>query len=285
MFRIEFFLLFFFVSSVSCTYNDGDKNFQDSSMYDFAHPKVIKLGDELNEISGIVYYPKDTSVFAIVDEEGRLYKIPLKQPGNTRQWKFDKKHDFEDLVLVDSTFYVLVSNGDIEKVRFKGDEIITSSSNFSDFLKGENEFESLYYDKDSASLVMMCKSCEADPKKSVSRFLYTISDSVPAYKTALSLNMAPVAEKLAINKHLKASAAAINPVNKDLYVVSSILKLIVIFDAKGDFKEVYKLDPVLYKQPEGIAFTPEGNLIISNEWSEDGFATLLLMKNKKGGEQ
>ena len=92
--------------------------------------------------------------------------------------------------------------------------------------------------------------------------------------------MAPVAEKLAINKHLKASAAAINPVNKDLYVVSSILKLIVIFDAKGDFKEVYKLDPVLYKQPEGIAFTPDGDLIISNESADEGPATLLLMKNK-----
>lgn len=287
MFNKIFFFVFtgtIFLICNSCSNDGDDKKFPNSGMYDFANPKQIRLVEELNEISGLTYYPKDTSVFAIVDEDGILYKIPLKNPNHIKQWKFDKKRDFEDLVLVDSTFYILVSNGDIEKVQFQGDQIVTARTKFSDFSETQNEFESLYLDTDSNRLVLICKSCVDDPKKSISRFYYTYKDSVPAYKPCLSVNMAPVAEKLGTNKHLKPSAAAINPITKDLYLVSSILKMVVVFNSKGDFKELFKLDPGLYKQPEGICFTPEGDMVISNEWAEDGFATLLLMKNKKKGK-
>ena len=270
---------FFIVAG--CGDIDSKKEFSNSPMYDFANPKVIKLPEELDEISGIAYYAKDTSVFAIVDEDGLLFKIPLKHPANFRQWKFDKKRDFEDIVLVDSTFYVLISDGDIESIVFKGDNITTARSKFSDFSASGNEFETLYASEDSTGLILFCKTCEGDPKKTISRFMYNYSDSARTYKPMLSINMAPVAEKLGINKHLKASAAAINPVTKELYVVSSIQKLVVVFDANGNFKELFKLDPGLYKQPEGIAFTPAGDLIISNEFADDGFATLLLMKNKR----
>lgn len=256
------------------------RSFANSPHYNFAEPKVIKLPEELDEISGLAYYPKDTSVFAIVDEAGILFKIPLKNPTNIRQWKFDKKRDFEDLVLIDSTFYVLVSDGDIESIQFHGDSIVTQRSRFSEFLSTENEFESLYFDHDLNALVMLCKSCADDPKKALGRFLYGYADSIPGYKNYTSVNTSIVADKLGETKHLKPSAAAINPVTQDLYIVSSIHSIVMVFDAKGEFKELYKLDPVLYKQPEGIAFTPDGDLIISNESAEEGPATLLLMKNK-----
>lgn len=106
-------------------------------------------------------------------------------------------------------------------------------------------------------------------------------DSVGIYTPYKTLNVQPVLEKLGVEKHLKPSAGAINPITGDFYLVSSIQKLIVIFAPDGSFKELYKLDPGLYKQPEGIAFTPDGDLVISNEYAQDGFATLLLMKNKK----
>ena len=286
--RSHFFYVFLFAAYimlvVSCSSVKNDKEFSNSPAYNFADPKEIKLPEELDEISGIVYYPKDTSVFAIVDEAGSMFKIPLKRPNYIKQWKFDKKRDYEDIVLVDSTFYILVSNGDIEKVNFSGDSIITSKSNFSDFSKSNNEFESLYFDADSSKLILLCKSCEEDSKKIISRFSYSFREAKPAYANIQSLNTVGVSEKLATNKHMKASAAAINPLTGELYVISSIIKLLVVYKKDGEFKELFKLDPAIYKQPEGIAFTPEGDLIISNEFAENGFGTLLLMKNKKKGK-
>lgn len=258
------------------------RHYKNSDMYDFSNPKLLELPQELDEISGIVYYPKDTSVFAIIDEDGILFKISLNNPRQVKSWKFDKKRDFEDLVLLDSNFYALISNGDVEKISFTGNTISTSRSNFSDYSKSANEFETLYADNDS-TLVLICKTCEADDKKAIGQLAYSIADSFP-YRPLPSLDMTPVNKKLGVNKYLKPSAGAINPITKDLYLVSSIQNLLVIFNSKGVFKELYKLDPGLYKQPEGLAFTPEGHLIISNEFGEEGLPTLLLMKNKKTGK-
>ncbi len=57
----------------------------------------------------------------------------------------------------------------------------------------------------------------------------------------------------------------------------------MIADNKGNVKEVYELDPVIYKQPEGITFTPWGDLLISNEAAESGNANILIFKSKKKG--
>lgn len=275
-------ILSILIQLFSCNSVNTRNDFPNSDMYDFANPKVLNLPAELDEISGIAYYPKDTSVFAIIDEDGILFKVPLKNPTAFRQWKFDKKRDFEDLVLVDSTFYVLVSNGDIVTINFNGNKLENFKTNYSDEKKDVTEFETLYKLPDSNLLVMVCKSCEQDNKKSLSTFSYAYNkDSIGIYDNYKALNMEPVMEKTGVEKHLKPSAGAVNPVNGDFYLLSSIQKTLVIFAPDGTFKALYKLNPALYKQPEGIAFTPEGDLIISNEFAQEGFATLLLMKNKK----
>ena len=273
-----------FLSLTSCD-SIGKKNkYQNTDMYDLANPKVITLSPDLDEISGITYYAKDTSVFAIIDEAGILFKIPLKNPDAVRQWEFDKKKDFEDIVLVDSTFYVLVSNGNIETIRFDNNKIYTESSDFSANSKDITEFESLYLEKDSGKMIIVCKSCDSDPKTTFSSFAYNYKDSTKPYEPHIRFDMSPMAQSMNIDKRLKASAAAINPVTDDIYIISSVLKLLVITDRKGTFKNAIKLDPGIYKQPEGMAFTPEGDLIISNEFAEDGFGNLLIMKNKKKGK-
>jgi DNA-binding beta-propeller fold protein YncE len=96
--------------------------------------------------------------------------------------------------------------------------------------------------------------------------------------------VAPVMKKLGLPKmKLKPSAAAINPVTNELYILASVNNLLVVTDRQGKFKEVYVLDPGIYKQPEGITFTPAGDMIISNESHETGLANILILKNKKKG--
>jgi len=58
---------------------------------------------------------------------------------------------------------------------------------------------------------------------------------------------------------------------------------LIVTDRSGKFKEVFELDPGIYKQAEGIAFTPAGDMIISNESHKTGLANILILKNKKKG--
>jgi len=278
--QIRFAVIFSFLLW-GCSANKKKLHFSNSDRYDLASPVVVKLPQALDEISGVVYYPKDTSVFAIIDEDGLLFKVGLDKKRSIKKWDFDKKRDFEDVVLKDSVFYVLVSNGDVETVQFgKNDSVIASHSKFPDADKKINEFESMYYDDSLKQLVMLCKNCEDDDSKIVTAWGYDIATQQYT-PSVFTIDMLPIAEKFGERKmKLKASAAAINPVTNELYILSSIEHMLVITDRHGVFKELYQLDPALYKQAEGIAFTPAGDLIISNESHETGAGTILLIKNK-----
>ena len=238
----------------------------------------------MSEISGIVFYPKDSSLFAIKDEAGILYKIFLTKENVISHWRFDKKRDFEDLVMLDSVFYVLVSNGDIETIQFGKDNAVTTSLiTFPDEYKSKSEFESMYYDDSLKQLILVCKDCNKNAEDSVAVWGYSLETKKYTSMSSV-INISPVSDpKDAKLIKLRPSAAAINPVTNELYIVNSINKLLVITDRNGKLIATHELDPDLYLQPEGIAFTPWGDLIITNEFVDNVSANVLVIKNKKKG--
>jgi hypothetical protein len=270
---------FFFLLNTGCSDN-GRAQYESPEGYDFSKPWLLKLPIELDEISGIVYYPKDTSVFAINDEFGWLYKIHLAGTHDIRKWKFSDAGDYEDLVMIDSIFYALGSNGNIESFTFgDSNKVYVHDAQFP--TKG-NEFEILYYDSVSRKLSLICKDCDVDKKKSLTRYFFDpVTKSYPDSTTSIDVNKIAImlGEK---NLKFKPSAAAINPVTGELFIVSAVNDLLVIADQHGIPKISYHIDGKLFKQPEGIAFTPEGDLLISNEAADKGVANILLFKyNKK----
>ncbi len=261
---------------ISCS---SQTQFASPKGYDLNKPVKVYLEAQLSEISGIVYYPKDTGVFAISDATGSLYKIFPDKNAMVQKWKFGKNQDYEDLQLHDSIFYILSSSGNIVSIKFvTADSLQTSEYQFP---QNKVEFETLYFDSTLNKLILICKDCKEDKKKEVSTFAFDILNhtySDGPYKID--------ADKIAAMLHedkikFKPSAAAINPLTHELFILSSVNKAIVIADKNGNVKEVDQLDPALYKQPEGIAFTPKGDLLISNESSKEGSADILVIKFKK----
>jgi uncharacterized protein YjiK len=247
--------------------------------YDLTKPYQFKLPLELDEISGVAYYTKDSSVFAINDEKGLLYKIRVGDKKQVSWWKFSDGADFEDLTLVDSTFYVLQSNGTIIRIKFDpAGRVAIKTFPFS-YGKG-NEFEILYWDESKKKLILMCKDCDADKKSALTTYSfdpvsYQFSDS------SFSIDVKMIAGSLNVKKfRFKPSAAAINPVDSSLYIISAINKMLVVTDRDGHFKKAYPVNHALFKQPEGITFTPWGTIIISNESAGVGVADILIFSKK-----
>ena len=195
-----------------------------------------------------------------------------------QKWKFGHNQDYEDLQLHDSIFYILSSSGNIVSIKFfTADSLQTEEYKFP---QNKVEFETLYFDSSLNKLILVCKDCKEDKKKEVSTFAFDIVNhnySEGPYKID--------ADKIAAMLHedkikFKPSAAAINPLTHELYILSSVNKAIVVADKNGNIQKVYQLDPSVYKQPEGIAFTPKGDLLISNESAKDGEANILVIKLK-----
>ncbi len=78
----------------------------------------------------------------------------------------------------------------------------------------------------------------------------------------------------------KPSAAAIHPVTKELYIISSVSSALAIADRDGKVKSAYSLDNKIFKQPEGLTFTPAGDMIVSNESAGIGSGNILIFKYK-----
>ena len=131
---------------------------------------------------------------------------------------------------------------------------------------------------------MICIDCEDDNDKFTTAWLYDpVGDSyTPSiYKIALD----PIAQKIGTEKiKFRPSAAAVHPRTKDIWIVSSTNGLIVVIDHKGNMKDVYTLNRGIFNQPEGISFTPWGDLLIANEAGDKYHSpNLLIFKPKNKG--
>lgn len=281
-----FFLIFAMASSnlVACKGKKHKKAAADTtsvaslpkSHYNLSAPEVIPLGDKLHEISGISYIAPNI-ILSENDEQGKIFTIDPTKPDDTNypSVKFGSKDDYEDIVVIDTTAFLLISDGEIVEVPGFSKTEEVKGAIIAQMGGRHNEFETLYYDKSVNSLIMLCKSChhEKNEIRTAYRFdLVTKKFSDTAYYT---ISIGDIAGKIN-ESDIKffPSAAAIHPVLDKLYIVSSIGKLLVVTDKHGKVEETYKLEPALFKQPEGITFAPNGDMFISNEGG-DGRATLL----------
>ena len=253
--------------------------------YNLNKPIVAKLPPMLDEISGILFYPKDKSLFAIHDERGWLYKIYTGKTDKVEKWKYAVGADFEDVALADSIFFAIKSNGSITAFRFlKTDSPIVKT--FKLPKTDKREFETLYYDSARQQLMMVCKDCESDETNMTSVFAFDYKQMKYLDSPVFYIDAKQIEKKLGDKiPKFKPSAGAINPKTGELFLISSVNKILVVAKEDGKVEDVFQLDSKLFKQPEGLTFTPEGDLLISNESAGLGPATILLFKYKQSPQQ
>ncbi|MES1226382.1 MAG: hypothetical protein ABUT20_63490 [Bacteroidota bacterium] len=244
--------------------------------YDLSAPQRITLGEKLHEISGISFI-SDHIILGENDEHGKIFSIDPTKSDDTNypSVRFGDKGDYEDIVVIDTTAYLLISDGEIVEVRGFSKAAEVTGNIIAQMGGKHNEFESLYYDKSANSLIMLCKSCHHEKDQMRTAYKFDLTSRKFSDTAFFTISIPDVAAKIKESEvRFFPSAAAIQPVQDKVYIITSIGKLLVIADKKGKVEEVYKLDPSLFNQPEGITFAPNGDMFISNEGG-DGKATLL----------
>lgn len=241
----------------------------------------------LEEISGISWTGKGT-LACIQDEDGIIYCYNLEKEKVVSKAKFGKDGDYEDISIVKNTAYVLKSNGHIFRVKnFKKDEI--KVKRYKTPLSNKNDAEGMVYDSSESRLLIACKgspSIEKENPHKGYRAVYSFDlgtnqlleepvylidlRKIEGYKDQGNFTQASskLAKILGITDpygNFRPSGIAIHPLTDEIYMISSVGKLLVVLDREGYILGVQALDPNLFRQPEGICFSPEGVLYISNE--------------------
>ncbi|UYQ93367.1 hypothetical protein MKQ68_25115 [Chitinophaga horti] len=272
-----FALLLALLSCNGLTDGQGSK-YASPAGYDLNTPQKLHVRESMQEISGIIHHERDGMFMAINDEEGRIFKMDVTVDEPYENWKFGKNTDYEDLAFTGEDYLVLKSNGMLYWVENMFTDSVSSLS-YEAPVKGKREFETAYYDKAAKGVIIICKSCEVDKKMGrTSAYRFDINtktfDNEPYFQINVEEISKRVKEKKDKLKAFQPSAAAIHPLQKRLYIVSSVNHLLVITSLKGGVEEVFDLPHKRFRQPEGITFAPNGDMYISNEAGE-GTANIL----------
>jgi len=236
--------------------------------YDINKPQKENLGKVLNEISGICFNDDDNSLLAISDSKEKVFQINIdKQKLKDYTNKVvPSNSDIEDVTKVDSAVYMLSSKGTIYELSSKKNDTAKIKA-YSFGSNDQNDFETIYYDPSINSLVMVCKKCPVDKGKDL-RSAYRFDLATKQFDPSAFYTFSTAEVKSLLkddNAKFDPSAAAIHPINKRLYVLSSAGNLLVIADTRGKIIEGYELNPDQFPQAEGIAFSPNGDMFIVNE--------------------
>lgn len=249
--------------------------------YSFDKPNAsFKLAGDLKEISGLSYLDAQ-HLIAVQDEKGKIFKLRISDGKIVDDYRFAKDGDYEGIELVDDEVYVLRSDGDLYRVR-DWDRKKSDSKKFETDLSERYDTEGLSYDAANNRLLIACKEYAGKGRKGMRAvFAFDLDSKELSKEPALILNIKEITSSISDNKLNKAlrnlvapisdlsgfkpSAIAIHPVTKETYVISSVLKLLVVYDSQGQHLRTWQLPPKLMAQPEGLAFLPNGDLFISSE--------------------
>lgn len=269
--------------------------------YDLLNPSTtFNLDASLHEISGLTATSKDGQLACLQDESGQLFYIDAQTGKATPSVIFQNSGDFEGIEFVNNTLWATTSKGKLFKVwnLYKTPFDIETIKNES--LKKEN-IEGLAYDKLTNRLLLASKGDKADGTQLRTIWAYDLQKQTPSVSKAFDIQLtdfqAFLKEKTD-KKHAKLikdyvetpittgfdfgpSGIAVHPLNRHIYIVSSINKILVVLSSEGKILEMAKLDKNLFQQPEGLCFDAEGTLYISNEAKDNPTASLLVFKMTK----
>ena len=297
-------LLLILVIFNGCKFNNQNKNESTENSiapdYQLDLPDTVwQLPAELREISGLAIF-NETTIAAVQDEDARIYLLDNSSGKTISIHDFGPKGDYEGIAMVDSTAWVLKSNGNLYRVEnFRQPHPVVTK--YKTPLSAANNAEGLAYDPETHSLLIACKgkpNLEKGEKYEGFKAIYSFDldelrlRTTPAYLIDLSVIEAFRARGAIREFYIKAtkksglisdalffepSGIAIHPQNNHLYVISHTAKLLLVISREGNIADIKMLPPRLFNQPEGICFANDGTLYISNEGGK-GSASILRFK-------
>lgn len=268
--------------------------------YDINQPdEKYKLPGKLREISGLSWL-KGGKIACVQDEDGKIFVYDTKKDELSDKFNFGKDADYEGIAIVGKGIWVLRSNGNLVGI----DKVSPDAAHktYKTKLDTDNDTEGLCYDEARNRLLIACKedagkgkelkhkrsiyAFDLETKKLVKDPVYVIDykalkDSIK--NSAVFEQYEGLAEFFDPGKGgevFKPSGIAIHPQTKDIYIIATVGKLLVVLDPDGNLKRIVPLDSKVFKQPEGITFNKKGTLFISNE-GRGGDANILKFKQRK----
>jgi uncharacterized protein YjiK len=269
--------------------------------YDLNAPNsTFELDASLREISGLTTTPKPELLAGVQDEKGQLFYINKKTGQVTPSVIFAEDGDFEGIEFVGDTLWIAKSKGRLFKL-WNLDKTPFDMATFKiESLKKAN-IEGLGYDAKRNRLLLAQKGEKTDAATTRSIFAFDLKNQTPSVSKVFEIGLSDFKTFLADKKAKKyqhlvedyvtntvptgvewgPSGVAIHPPSGNIFILSSINKVLIITSPEGKVLEMVKLDKNRYPQPEGICFDPDGTMYLSSEAKDDPKGKVYVFKQQR----
>ncbi len=239
------------------------------SRYDLSdkHATQFILPKRLSEASGLVM-TSDGRLFSEEDERGVVYQLDYATGKIIKQFslgKFGVKGDFEDIAVKGKTFYLMESDGTIYEFPEGADGGSVSFRTYDTFLSAKNDVEGLCYDSETDCLLLLCKGY---PGKGYSEYKAVYSFSLKTKRLAEKPRfLIPLKEviKNSPNGIFQPSGITRNPKTGTFFILAAHGFSIIELSKDGKILAQQAIDKKVNPHAEGIAFAPDGSLILCND--------------------
>jgi uncharacterized protein YjiK len=262
----------------------GKEDFLNSS--DKSSIKILTtwlLPKELLEVSGISWM--DEERFACVqDELGKVFIFNIRLNKIEQEISFAEKGDYEGVAVVGNVLYVLDANGTIFEIGEynNGNPKITV---YKTHLKKKQDAESLAYDKKNNRLLVAVKSVDLNSNDYKGIYAFDLKtkrmEESPVYKIDLNNKIFDKVNKGKIENSIRPSDLAIHPLTGDIYILEGTKPKLLIMNSEETLISLYDLKGSDFPQAEGIAFSADGKMYISNEGGNKEPGNILQVELKK----
>lgn len=230
-----------------------------------------ELPQVLEEISAISYISENRFA-CIQDEAGTIFIYNTASGKIEKEIPFADQGDYEGLAVVGQDAYVLRADGQIFQVRNYGGPN-PSTIEYKTHLTSRHDTEGMCYDPKNNRLLVTIKSSElySDDFKGI--YSFDLKQLKMAEEPVLMIDLKDKAFESVKGKKkgsvMQPSEIAIHPETGDIYITEGAKPKLLVMDSTGNIKAIKKLDNTDFNQPEGISFSPEGTMYISNEGSKN----------------
>lgn len=222
----------------------------------------------LQEVSGIAYLGPNR--FACVqDESGIVFIYNTATKAIENEVDFASSGDYEGIAIAGKAAYVARSDGKL----FEIPDLLGNPSlpvkTYSTSLTAEQNVEGLCYDKKQNRLLLAIKGSELHSLDYKGIYAFDLDSKKLNNEPVYRINLRdPVFADLKAKKEnalMQPSEINMHPVTGDIYVTEATKPKLLIMDNTGKIKTLLTLSSDEFSQPEGISFSPAGDLFISNE--------------------
>src|SRR6187397_3178349 len=245
----------------------GENNGHGSTSAAITIVKKWDMPKDLAEISGISYM--DGQRFACVqDELGKIFIYNATSSSVEKEILFGAVGDYEELAVVGETIWVLRADGKLFEVG-NMNAAKPSVKEYSTQLTTKQDPEGLCYDKKNNRLLIAIKGAEPGNENYKGIYAFDLSSKKmgqqPVFKIDLQNKVFGNSSDKKKRNSINPSGISIHLVSGDMYIIDGRNPQLLITDAGGNIKNLYRLNSNEFAQPEGITFNSAGDLFIANE--------------------